>query len=306
MENLDLESIINHPDEKPTCRSIHRKVKKKIELFGIIHRLFSRVKTKKSIIHKIKNKNYKYIHEEKKIQDLFGVRAVVYFSDDIEICKYLLDKKFNIVSTNITQEKEERFGPHNYNIVVEIPDLSPGECYFVKKYDFIDSTFEVQIRSVLSEGWHEVDHDLRYKRQSDWEEHEDLSRAFNSIMATLENCDRSILHVFDELAERHYEEGNFQAMVRSKLRLRFAPSPGSDDVWNYIGQSPRVAEQIYQTDRKKLLKSLIDTGISVPITLENIVFIINRTQIADGGLKDLEPQVIQRQLDKYASSQWLI
>ncbi|MBK7959276.1 MAG: hypothetical protein IPK03_14995 [Bacteroidetes bacterium] len=27
----------------------------------------------------------------------------------------------------------------------------------------VDSTFEVQLRTILSEGWHEIDHDLRYK-----------------------------------------------------------------------------------------------------------------------------------------------
>ena len=45
----------------------------------------------------------------------------------------------------------------------------------------IEPTFKIQIRTVFSEGWHEVEHDLRYKCKDDWEGCELYSHTLNGI-----------------------------------------------------------------------------------------------------------------------------
>ena len=231
------------------------------------------------------------------MQDLIGVRIVLYFIDDINVIDHLMSKKFKIKSTNIWESDVDTFGPHNYNLIVKMPKPEREDCYYLKNHDFVDPTFEVQVRSVLSEGWHEVDHDLRYKRESDWEEHEDLGRAFNSIMATLENCDRSILRVLDDLAKRHFKEGSYEAMLRSKFRLRFDPAPSNDDVWRYLDQNPSFAKEVYQSDRSRVVQKLVDLDRLIPITPENILFIVNRLSIDDQSFRELEPSLISSRLD---------
>ena len=51
---------------------------------GMMFRLFSRVKTVKSLAHKMEIKGDKYRSGKSKIQDMIGLRIVAYFQDDVE------------------------------------------------------------------------------------------------------------------------------------------------------------------------------------------------------------------------------
>lgn len=33
---------------------------------------------------------------------------------------------------------------------------------------YIDDTFEIQIKTMFFEGWHEIEHDMRYKGEELW------------------------------------------------------------------------------------------------------------------------------------------
>lgn len=55
-------------------------------------------------------------------------------------------------------------------------------CQKDSDYALTDATYEIQFRTTLSEGWHEIDHALRYKCKTDWDKHEDEERAFNGIL----------------------------------------------------------------------------------------------------------------------------
>ncbi|WP_202796549.1 hypothetical protein, partial [Thermophagus xiamenensis] len=63
----------------------------------------------------------------------------------------------------------------------------------------IDNTFEVQLRTILSEGWHEVDHSLRYKCKDDWKDYPDQERLLNGIYAALETNDSTLKSLFREI-----------------------------------------------------------------------------------------------------------
>lgn len=94
----------------------------------------------------------------------------------------------------------------------------------------IDDTFELQIRTVFSEGWHEIEHDLRYKCKEDWDDEDELWRTMNGIFATLETCDWSILALFDQLTYKMYMASNWEGMLRNKYRIRFATGSLCDDI----------------------------------------------------------------------------
>lgn len=183
------------------AKDIEEQIISCLSQMGIMFRIFSRVKTIHSLKKKIFN-NIKY-GTNKRIQDLIGIRVVLYFSDDIDIVHNVLSSLFTEreKDRSIDSLLEAEFCPVRYNIVYEIPTKSnfsvPNE--FNEK---IDNTFEIQIRTVLSEGWHEVEHDLRYKCKDDWNGHNIESRKLNGVYAAIgvpprspRNVSKSAVHL---------------------------------------------------------------------------------------------------------------
>ena len=76
---------------------------------GLMFRIFSRTKTILSLEKKI-NSDDEY-GKSKKLQDLIGVRVVLYFNDDIEIVREILSGKFSerIADASIDKNKKEEF-----------------------------------------------------------------------------------------------------------------------------------------------------------------------------------------------------
>ena len=66
-------------------------VEKCLERSGIYHRVISRIKTAESLENKYKKKSY---DENRKIQDLVGIRINVYFEDDLRICRNIMEMLF--------------------------------------------------------------------------------------------------------------------------------------------------------------------------------------------------------------------
>lgn len=66
----------------------------------------------------------------------------------------------------------DTFKPTRLNLVMRVPEIFKEHISAAindTNYpDLIDDTYEIQIRTIMSEGWHEVEHDLRYKYKDDW------------------------------------------------------------------------------------------------------------------------------------------
>ena len=84
----------------------------------------------------------------------------------------------------------------------------------------IDDTFEIQIKTMFFEGWHEIEHDMRYKGEEIWKNYSGFSRYFNSILATLELCDKSMVTLFEDLGHSLYKSGRWSDMIKSHFRLK--------------------------------------------------------------------------------------
>lgn len=262
----------------------------------LYYRIFGRSKSPSSTTIKLSSKNYQ---GQKKMQDLLGVRVALYFKDDIAICREIIENTFIIDNITKDEEKIDTFSPTRLNYVCRLPETNqydiPKELY--EKYP-IDTTFEIQLRTIFSEGWHEIEHDLRYKSNADWKGNNDLSRALNGIFATLETCDWSILNVFEELSYRKYKEKDWGAMLKNKLRIHFIDEKINKEIDELLNGNPSIAKELLRVDRHELLLSLSNKRIiNFPKTLNNVIFTINELYIGNSTLHDLAPKVLCDQID---------
>lgn len=270
---------------------------------GLFYRVFSRIKSPSSVEHKFTehemvNKSYS---KDKKMQDIVGARIALYFKDDVEICRRLIESTYDVVDLSEDIEDKTNFKPMRLNYVCRLPQdikdlFTTG---FFDKY-FIDDTFELQIRTVFSEGWHEIEHDLRYKCKEDWNDEDELWRTMNGIFATLETCDWSILALFERLTYKMYKSSNWEAMIRNKLRMRLASEPLSAKIKEIIAEDKQLAKDFLKLDRQRFVQAISANKLSrVPKTLNNILFIANALFIHNSKLKEYSPGYILDMCEVY-------
>ena len=246
---------------------------------GMYFRIFYRVKTPFSIAHKLEKEGYGFGENEKRMQDLLGLRVVFYYYDDMKIVRKILEETFRQVGDwSKTDNTQEEFKAAKLNGVFKVPDeyqrLYNGDIDFLP----VDMTFEVQLRTISFEGWHEIEHDMRYKSthgEEFWRNNEDLSRTLNCVLANLELCDWTTLNVFDKLADYHYAENNWEMMLKSKFRLRFDAKPLAKELVEFFDENPVVAECLYRCERDKVIYALLQEGYHEIVTYDLLVKVIN-------------------------------
>jgi ppGpp synthetase/RelA/SpoT-type nucleotidyltranferase len=268
-----------------------RSVERCISSLGIMHRIFHREKTKESLSKKLQNSPGKY-GEEKKIQDLIGIRIALYFVDDIAVVREALEKRFTYVQidSQIDEPDSEVFKAVRCNLIFKLPDNFDFSTSLDSEHlELIDNTFEVQIRTILSEGWHEIDHDLRYKCKEDWHGLDRENRAFNGVYATLETSEWTLLKLFEELAYKHYKESNLKAMLNNKFRIRLRSSPLDDSILLYIGDKPELIKRIYRYSRTRMLQCFSARPYAMPLSIANLVFIMNLDSFNDAAITEMMP-----------------
>ncbi|EFC4114959.1 RelA/SpoT domain-containing protein [Escherichia coli] len=281
-------------NELRIIQSLQKDIEDELNRIGLLYRFFSRTKSESSIIKKYEKEPNKYSEDGKKIQDLFGVRIILYFSDDLFIAQKTLEKLFEIESKTVDETTANLFAATRCNYVFKLPEVLSNDSVLLKKYSYIDTTFEVQFRTILSEGWHEVEHDLRYKCKEDWVEHNDLSRALNGIYASLETSDWGIMKLFEDLAYRNYKSSAWSAMLRNKLRLRMDDK--LDEKIISIINEKELGKKFYRIDRDRLLSLMLDYNIDIPINLNNIIYLCNYFFIKSTELQDIAPALIMKKL----------
>ncbi len=294
--SIDEEKLKQQVDAIPSsiAHQLERELSKNFDKCGLFYRAFSRCKSAPSTVSKLKEKEAKYKNEGKKMQDLIGIRVALYFKDDIDLCIKIIGNNYSIVEIVRDEENSDNFCPMRLNIVCRMPDTIKAQ-FAPEIWDFpIDATFEIQIRTIFSEGWHEVEHDLRYKHKSDWTTHVELSRNLNGIFATLETCDWTILSVLDRLAYQKYKERDWNAMLRNHLRIRIDNTELSPDISQIFDSNPTLAKEFFKVDRKELLFYLSNPHLrSFPKNLNNIVFLTNELIINDSSLSAITPSLIK-------------
>lgn len=279
-------------------------INEKLEYTGILYRLYSRTKTKDSIAEKITRKGYK--NNNKQLQDIIGIRIMTYFYEDIEILSQYFSTIFHIVSYEHDEAKEDNFNAMRLNLVCTMSDellehFRIWKFKYPKISKYIDSTFEIQIRTTLSEGWHEVDHMLRYKCKNEWTSLTSESRLLNSIHATLEISDKALLRLFEEIAYQHYKNKNWCGMIRNKFRLKFERKELSNSLILILNNNDNLAKEIFKTKRCEIMNYIINHQIELPTTFDNIIYLINYLTINNPEINKVMPmklKLILQQSDK--------
>lgn len=285
------------------ANQIKKDIETRLERVGILCRVFGRGKSERSLRKKIRDGAGKYGAGKRLIQDAVGIRVVVYFPEDVNIVERLLRQKLRCddASSTIDKPSSKEFSVTRHNLVFRLPeefqrDIPPGTDEVP-----VDQTFEVQIRTILSEGWHEVEHDLRYKRKEDWLDHDDLNRGLNGVVATLETAEWSMRKIFDDLAYKHYKNKKWDAMLHSALRMR-TTAPLSAEVAAVFEGNNDLAKRLLRINRTQFFESLDKIAAEVPLTADNLVFVWNGVFAKDEKLAQITPQVVAEALDRSIDS----
>ena len=268
-----------------------KEIQKELDSVGVYYRIFGRTKTISSIVNKLNKKNYSV--GEKMMQDVIGLRVVVYFNDDIELCREILNGLFTLDNEEYDHPSTEEFKPIRINMVFKLPEQFQTEMIINNEIP-IDKTFEVQIRTVFSEGWHEIEHDLRYKRKRDWDSFPVYSRMLNGIFATLETCDWSIIQLLDSISHEHYTHGKWIPMCINHFRMKFILPQQSDEeeINEMLDRNKDLAKAILRYNRLNLIVLLRNKYRNVPHTLKNVIYIINIETLRDEDVVKTTPQLI--------------
>ncbi len=203
-----------------------------------------------------------------------------------------------MIDTVRDKEDPEHFKAVRLNCVCLLPkDVNDHVEDLFKNNSLIDNTFEIQIRTVFSEGWHEIEHDMRYKRKDDWIDATTEARAFNGILATLSTCDWSIISLFDQLAYRNYKEHKWEAMFRSKYRLRTTYEPLDENVVRALDENIDLAKQLFRVNRQELIEHISKTN-GIPKRITNVVLMANFYFVKNEKLNALTPDTLKKLLVK--------
>ena len=264
-------------------------------------RLFSRVKTISSLHHKMQIKGDSYRAGKSLIQDMIGLRIVLYFQDDVDALAFFYSYG-EVVRTSIDELDSTTFRPQRLNLTCNLPAEFLDDFRKALPEDlaiYIDNTYEIQIRTIFSEGWHEVEHDLRYKCKEDWEGCESYSRVLNGVIATLETAEWNMKSLFDQMAKTNLQNRNYRAMLRNKMHLRIKGEDFSTNVHEFLLQHPHIAESILNTDRLIIILTLLNHQKQIELTYDNLLFLINRIEMNNQELKDLEPENTRKLLNDF-------
>lgn len=286
---------------KYIAEEIRRDIENHLETCGIMCRVFGRGKANESLMQKIKKNPEKYSLNGKKIQDAIGIRVVLYFFEDIKNVKKILSSKYNYREEDsaIDTPKGEEFSVTRYNLIFDCNNHNKSAVISIRNNNPIDTTFEVQIRSVLSEGWHEVEHDMRYKQKSFWDSSPDLSRSLNGIVATLETSEWGMKKIFDDLAYRHYKQKNWKAMLLFKLRLRLSEE-FNENLNKIFTANNEVAKKFLRLEREKIIDAFCRSSLRIPVSISNCVFIWNLISANNQEIINLTPNLI---IENYKNNQ---
>jgi hypothetical protein len=172
-------------------------------------------------------------------------------------------------------------------------------------FSLIDNTFEIQFRTTLSEGWHEIDHVLRYKCKSDWDIFIEESRMLNGIYATLETSDKALKSLFDDLSYQHYKKQNWEAMLRTKFRLKFIKEKLNEDISDILNQNKELAKNIFRIDRQKIIEQVALSKLHIPLSFNNLIYLLNYLELNSNEIRKLQPNIISTDFEMFLKSEKL-
>ena len=164
-----------------------------------------RIKTRESVAGKLERKPDKY-SSPAKMTDLFGVRIICYFSDQVDQIADLI-REFFVIDPAKSVDKRELLDPTAFGYLsLHFICSLPRESGYPE--ELCDLKFEVQIRTVLQHTWAEIEHDLGYK--TEFGIPKQVRREFSRVAGLLEIADESFLRIRSSIQ-------NYEIHVRHEI-----------------------------------------------------------------------------------------
>ncbi|WP_139244369.1 GTP pyrophosphokinase [Arthrobacter alpinus] len=180
------------------------------------HDVQFRVKAPESAAEKMarrdENGQLKYPGGLERLDDLIGMRVILYVESDIEAVAIALSSQFACLDDEDKTAMMRKNGGIGYagrHLTLQVPaENPPSGCR-----DYIGRRFEVQIRTVLQHAWAEFEHDIRFKGSSG--DNAEISRAFTMASTLIELADQQFVNISDIL-KRIQSEGTPEAAPVSR------------------------------------------------------------------------------------------
>ncbi len=160
----------------------------------------SRVKSWSSISGNIEGSNLK-LKNILQLNDLVGIRLILLFKRDLDICRKLIEENLKIIKQEDTASRldESQFGYQSYHYVIKLPK----EWLSIPTLkDFAEYQAEIQIRTIAQHIWAAASHNLQYKQEASVPS--TLRRSIYRVSALLETVDLEFERVLRE--REHYIE----------------------------------------------------------------------------------------------------
>ncbi len=293
--------------------NIKKEILSEIDRIGIHCRLHARIKDFDSLKEKIERKEKEgkgYSKDGKKVQDILGFRITTYFIEDVSLLWDIFERKYEKIdeaNDQINKENFKVFEPVHKNMVCRMNNENSTTLDEIKSsaiddfFYLIDDTFEIQFRTTLSEGWHEIDHVLRYKCKSDWEDFIEAERMLNGIYATLETSDNALKSLFEDLSYQHYKKQNWEAMLRTKFRLKFIKEQLDNTICDILDNNKELAKSLFRIDRQKVIEKIALSKLHIPLSFNNLIYLLNYLEMKNPEIEDLQPINIKSDFETYLS-----
>lgn len=181
------------------------------------HDVQFRVKSAASATEKMSRRNkageLKYPGGLEKLDDLIGVRVILFVESDIDAVAIALTSQFvchDDEDKTAMMRKNGGIGYAGRHLTLEVPaDNPPTACA-----EYPGQRFEVQIRTVLQHAWAEFEHDIRFKGSSG--ANAEISRAFTMASTLIELADQQFVNI-NSILKRLQAEGAIEAPLQSEL-----------------------------------------------------------------------------------------
>ena len=167
-----------------------------------IHHIESRLKSFTSFEQKMhsldENKHSKY-SQPIEIEDIAGIRIVVFLVSDLYLISQIIQKLFDIDwSNSVNKFKELKIKEVGYRSEHYVASFNKKTLASdADKYaSFKHLHFEIQVKTLLDHAWSEIEHDRNYKKVIEFPIETDVPRRFTLLAGILEMVD----YEFERLA----------------------------------------------------------------------------------------------------------
>ena len=132
------------------------------------------------------------------LTDLIGIRAICYYSEDVQEIRRSLRKYFKEIDitdkSDLLEKTDDKFGYKSLHLQLV---LKPRLKDIIGSEKFKNFSLELQIRTVIQDAWSRLDHQIKYKKSIP----QNLKRRINRISALFEIADDEFLIIKKEIVQ---------------------------------------------------------------------------------------------------------